>query len=75
MVRDARPEMVSEKLPAPEPLVSFVSLVVGVVLVVLYTTPRSVTFAPSSAVTLPPSTALEVNTLAGEVVVRMSATN
>ena len=49
--------MVFENVPVPEPLASLVSPVVGVWLGVLYTTPRSETVEPPSAVTLPPSTA------------------
>ena len=50
--------MLCEKLPVPVPICTLVSAVVGVLLLVLYTTPRSVTGAsPPSFVTLPPKVA------------------
>ena len=69
MVPAVRPLVVAENVPEPEPLAALVSAVVGVVLVLLYTTPRSVTGSPPSAVTLPPSTALVPVTLVAAAVV------
>jgi hypothetical protein len=50
--------MVWEKVPVPVPFCTFESVVVGVVLEEEYTIPRSLTAAPPSDTTFPPTTAL-----------------
>src|SRR5215510_8244795 len=61
------------KLPVPEPLVTLLLLVVGNG-VVAQTMSRSVTVAPPSLVTLPPSTAVVAATLLAAVEVTVGAT-
>ena len=57
------------KVPEPVPVCAFVSLIVGVVFVVLYTIPRSVIVAPPSDEMVPPVEMKVVEIFDTEVVV------